>query len=213
MTRQGKTSPRPSQPGGRQRCRQRARNTSTPPSGSTAPGRYAPGEALDLVKSLAHAGFDETVEMAVRLGIDPRKADQVVRGTVALPSGTGKPVRVAVFAAGPAAEEARARRRGRRRGRRPGGPGRRRLHGLRRGHRHPGADGPGRPAGPQARPPRPRCPTPRPARSRPMWARPSPSSRAAGSSTGPTPGLGAWCRFRSARSASAARSCSPTSGP
>jgi large subunit ribosomal protein L1 len=69
---------------------------------------YAPAEALDLVKSLAHAGFDETVEMAIRLGVDPRKADQVVRGTVALPSGTGKPVRVAVFAAGPAAEEARS---------------------------------------------------------------------------------------------------------
>ena len=69
---------------------------------------YAPAEALDLVKSLAPAKFDETVEMAVRLGIDPRKADQVVRGTVALPSGTGKPVRVAVFAAGPAAEDARA---------------------------------------------------------------------------------------------------------
>jgi large subunit ribosomal protein L1 len=69
---------------------------------------YAPAEALDLVKSLAHAGFDETVEMAIRLGVDPRKADQVVRGTVALPSGTGKAVRVAVFAAGPAAEEARA---------------------------------------------------------------------------------------------------------
>jgi large subunit ribosomal protein L1 len=69
---------------------------------------YAPAEALDLVRSLAHAGFDETVEMAIRLGVDPRKADQVVRGTVALPSGTGKPVRVAVFAAGPAAEEARA---------------------------------------------------------------------------------------------------------
>jgi large subunit ribosomal protein L1 len=69
---------------------------------------YAPAEAFDLVKSLAHARFDETVEMAVRLGIDPRKADQVVRGTVGLPSGTGKAVRVAVFAAGPAAEEARA---------------------------------------------------------------------------------------------------------
>jgi large subunit ribosomal protein L1 len=68
---------------------------------------YAPAEALDLVKSLASAKFDETVEIAVRLGIDPRKADQVVRGTVALPSGTGKAVRVAVFAAGPAAEEAR----------------------------------------------------------------------------------------------------------
>jgi large subunit ribosomal protein L1 len=69
---------------------------------------YSPSEAVELVRSLAHAGFDETVEIAVRLGIDPRKADQVVRGTVALPSGTGKAVRIAVFAAGPAAEEARA---------------------------------------------------------------------------------------------------------
>ncbi|MBO0692117.1 MAG: 50S ribosomal protein L1 [Acidimicrobiaceae bacterium] len=68
---------------------------------------YAPGEALDLVKSLASAKFDETVEMSVQLGIDPRKADQVIRGTVALPSGTGKQVRVAVFAQGPAAEAAR----------------------------------------------------------------------------------------------------------
>src|SRR5436305_2562571 len=68
----------------------------------------APSEAFDLVKSLSYARFGETVEMAVRLGVDPRKADQVVRGTVSLPSGTGKPVRVAVFAAGPAAEEARA---------------------------------------------------------------------------------------------------------
>ncbi|MGH9077658.1 MAG: 50S ribosomal protein L1 [Acidimicrobiales bacterium] len=69
---------------------------------------YAPGEAMDLVKSLARATFDETVELAVRLGVDPRKADQVIRGTVALPAGTGKEVRVAVFAAGPAADEARA---------------------------------------------------------------------------------------------------------
>jgi large subunit ribosomal protein L1 len=69
---------------------------------------YVPAEALDLVKSLATATFDETVEMAVRLGIDPRKADQVIRGTVALPAGTGKSVRVVVFAAGPAAEAARA---------------------------------------------------------------------------------------------------------
>lgn len=69
---------------------------------------YSPGEALDLVKSLASAGFDETVELAIRLGVDPRKADQVIRGTVALPAGTGKEVRVAVFATGPAAEAARA---------------------------------------------------------------------------------------------------------
>src|SRR5579884_3767888 len=69
---------------------------------------YAPSEALDIVKSLASAKFDETVELAVRLGVDPRKADQVVRGTVALPAGTGKEVRVAVFAAAEAAEAARA---------------------------------------------------------------------------------------------------------
>jgi large subunit ribosomal protein L1 len=69
---------------------------------------YSPVEAVDLVKRLAHAGFDESVELAVRLGVDPRRADQVVRGTVSLPAGTGKPVRVAVFAAGDAAEAARA---------------------------------------------------------------------------------------------------------
>jgi large subunit ribosomal protein L1 len=69
--------------------------------------QHSPGEAIDLVKSLAGARFDETVELAVRLGVDPRKADQIVRGTVGLPSGTGKAVRVAVFAAGPAAAEAR----------------------------------------------------------------------------------------------------------
>jgi large subunit ribosomal protein L1 len=68
---------------------------------------HAPGEAVDLVKSLAGAKFDETVELAVRLGVDPRKADQIVRGTVGLPAGTGKAVRVAVFAAGPQAQEAR----------------------------------------------------------------------------------------------------------
>jgi large subunit ribosomal protein L1 len=69
---------------------------------------HRPDEALELVKSLASAGFDETVELVMRLGVDPRKADQVVRGTVGLPSGTGTDVRVAVFAAGEAAAEARA---------------------------------------------------------------------------------------------------------
>jgi large subunit ribosomal protein L1 len=64
-------------------------------------------EALDLVKTLASAGFDETIELVVRLGVDPRKADQMVRGTVALPSGTGKDVRIAVFAQGDAAAAAR----------------------------------------------------------------------------------------------------------
>jgi large subunit ribosomal protein L1 len=69
---------------------------------------YAPTEALGLVKQMATAKFDENVDIAFRLGVDPRKADQMVRGTVALPSGTGKDVRVAVFATGEAAEAARA---------------------------------------------------------------------------------------------------------
>ena len=69
---------------------------------------YSVGDAVDLVKSLASAKFDETVELAVRLGVDPRKADQIVRGTLSLPSGTGRTERVAVFAAGEAAAEARA---------------------------------------------------------------------------------------------------------
>ena len=67
---------------------------------------YTPEEAIDLVKSLAKRNFDETVEITFRLGIDPRKADQMIRGTVSLPHGTGKAVRVAVFATGDAAREA-----------------------------------------------------------------------------------------------------------
>jgi large subunit ribosomal protein L1 len=69
---------------------------------------YGVTEAVDLIKSLAGAKFDETVELAVRLGVDPRKAEQIVRGTISLPSGTGRTVRVAVFAAGEVAAEARA---------------------------------------------------------------------------------------------------------
>ena len=68
---------------------------------------YTPIEAAEIVKKIATAKFDESVEVAVRLGVDPRKADQMIRGTVALPSGTGKTVRIAVFAAGEAAQEAR----------------------------------------------------------------------------------------------------------
>jgi large subunit ribosomal protein L1 len=66
------------------------------------------GEAVALVKSNATAKFDETVEIAVNLGVDPRHADQMVRGTVTLPAGTGKAVRVAVFARGEKADQARA---------------------------------------------------------------------------------------------------------
>src|SRR5207344_1767531 len=67
---------------------------------------FTPVEAIDLVKAMATRNFDETVEAAFRLGVDPRKADQMVRGTVSLPHGTGKSVRVAAFAAGDKAREA-----------------------------------------------------------------------------------------------------------
>lgn len=73
------------------------------------PGRlYEPAEAFALVKETARAKFDETVEVAVRLGVDPRHADQMVRGAVVLPHGTGRPVRVLVFAKGEKAKEAEA---------------------------------------------------------------------------------------------------------
>ena len=65
-------------------------------------------DAVTLVKGNASAKFDETVEIAMNLGVDPRHADQMVRGVVGLPNGTGKDVRVAVFARGPKAEEAQA---------------------------------------------------------------------------------------------------------
>ena len=65
-------------------------------------------EAVSLIKSVATAKFDESLEIAMNLGVDPRHADQMVRGTVNLPNGTGKSVRVAVFARGPKAEEALA---------------------------------------------------------------------------------------------------------
>lgn len=69
---------------------------------------YGVDEAIGIVKSNAKAKFDETVEMSINLGVDPRHADQQVRGMVALPNGTGKTVRVAVFARGEKAEEATA---------------------------------------------------------------------------------------------------------
>ena len=69
---------------------------------------YQPRKALEIVKDAAFAKFDETVEVAVRLGVDPRHADQVVRGTVVLPAGTGKSVRVLVIADGDKAKEAEA---------------------------------------------------------------------------------------------------------
>jgi len=73
------------------------------------PGKaYAVSEALELVKSISKVKFAESVDVAIRLGIDPRKSDQVVRGAIVMPNGTGKSVRVAVFAQGENAEKAKA---------------------------------------------------------------------------------------------------------
>ncbi len=69
---------------------------------------YPVAEAVKLVKERAKAKFDETIEIAMNLGVDPRHADQMVRGVVALPNGTGRSVRVAVFARGAKADEAKA---------------------------------------------------------------------------------------------------------
>lgn len=69
---------------------------------------YPVAEALTLIKETANAKFDESVDVAIQLGIDPRKSDQAVRGAAVLPEGTGKTVRVAVFAQGDKAEEAKA---------------------------------------------------------------------------------------------------------
>ncbi|GAA4905125.1 50S ribosomal protein L1 [Tessaracoccus lubricantis] len=69
---------------------------------------YSPEEAIRLVKEMASAKFDESIDVAMRLGVDPRKADQLVRGTINLPHGTGKTARVLVFAAGDKADAARA---------------------------------------------------------------------------------------------------------
>jgi large subunit ribosomal protein L1 len=67
---------------------------------------YSPADALRILREMPGAKFDETVELSIRLGVDPRKADQMIRGTVTLPHGTGKSIRVAAFAAGDAARQA-----------------------------------------------------------------------------------------------------------
>src|SRR4030081_2154089 len=74
-----------------------------------SPEKFYPiTEAIQMVKERAKAKFDETIEVAINLGVDPRHADQMVRGVVTLPNGTGRTLRVGVFARGAKAEEARA---------------------------------------------------------------------------------------------------------
>ena len=69
---------------------------------------YSVSDAVKLLKSSTSAKFDESIEIAMNLGVDPKHADQMVRGVVNLPNGTGRTVRVAVFARGPKADEAKA---------------------------------------------------------------------------------------------------------
>jgi large subunit ribosomal protein L1 len=69
---------------------------------------FVANEAIEMVKKSATAKFDESIDVAINLGVDPRKSDQMIRGSIVLPNGTGKTVRVAVFAQGPQAEAARA---------------------------------------------------------------------------------------------------------
>lgn len=87
----------------------RYREASKLAAGGTGGGQlHDPAEAIKILKQAPKAKFDETVEVAIRLGIDPKQADQQVRGTVALPAGTGKKVRLLVFAKGEKAKEAEA---------------------------------------------------------------------------------------------------------
>lgn len=85
-----------------------AKRTAAAREGIDPKALYSVDDAVKMVKARATAKFDETVEIAINLGVDPRHADQMVRGVANLPNGTGRSVRVAVFARGPKAEEATA---------------------------------------------------------------------------------------------------------
>ena len=177
-----------------------ARSTSTPAAATTRRRCTSRAEAFELVKQLANRKFDETVEAAFRLGVDPRKADQMLRGTVSLPAGTGKDVRVAVFADG----RRRAARREEAGADVVGADdlveprAERGLHGLRHRDRDARPHGSGRPARPRARSARPDAePEDRHGHDRRRQGRLA-SSRAARSSTAPT--ATATCTCRSARS-------------
>jgi len=87
---------------------QRSKGYTSTPATIDADKLYSPLEAINTAKAGSKAKFDETVEVSTRLGVDPRKADQMVRGTVNLPNGTGKTARVLVFATGDRAEAAKA---------------------------------------------------------------------------------------------------------
>ncbi len=115
---------------------------------------YKLAEASELIKKTHHTKFNETVELAINLGVDPKHSDQVVRGTVVLPHGLGKSVRVLVIASGDKVREATGSWRGFCRRRRHGYEDHGRLDGLRRRDRHAGHDEVRRQTGQSARPSR-----------------------------------------------------------
>jgi len=86
----------------------KSKRVQTTRDGINRDATYPLSDAVKMIKERATAKFDETIEIAMNLGVDPRHADQMVRGVVSLPNGTGKSVRVAVFAKGPKADEAKA---------------------------------------------------------------------------------------------------------
>ena len=86
----------------------KSKRVQTTRDGINRDATYPLSDAVKMIKQRATAKFDETIEIAMNLGVDPRHADQMVRGVVSLPNGTGKSVRVAVFAKGPKADEAKA---------------------------------------------------------------------------------------------------------
>ena len=104
-------------------------------------------EAVEILKQFNNTKFDQSVEIAMRLGIDPKQADQIVRGSIVLPHGIGKTLRVVVFAKGDLAEQAKRRRGRRSRRRGTGQEDQGRLDRFRRLHRRAGHDGHRRPAG------------------------------------------------------------------
>ena len=132
-----------------------ARSTPRQRRSSSAARPTTPTSAMDLLQAdRVHVSFDASAEAHIRLGIDPRHADQMVRGTVVLPHGTGKTVRVIVFAQGEKAQEALRGRRGRGRWRGPRQEDRGRLARFRRRPRDARHDGHRRPPGPHPRPAR-----------------------------------------------------------
>lgn len=107
VAKQGAVSSAPNQDAPKQDAPKRGKRYTDALAGYERDRNYEVAEALELTKSIGATKFDQTVELVAKLGVDPRKQEQMLRGTVNLPAGTGKNTRIAVFAQGPAAQEAK----------------------------------------------------------------------------------------------------------